>query len=199
LQELEVAQRDLDEIESQLAVALSGDAPDAGALESLSAGKAVRRLIHRHFHVTESQAAPAGLKGKRKVPARLLPKRYRTQDGLEIWVGRSDEANDYVTTRLARGNDLFFHLEGYPGSHVILRTEGRLDPSSDSILDACELAVHFSRLKNADRADVHVAPIKNVKKPKGAKPGLVFVRGGRTVHLKRDAKRLQNILASRLD
>src|SRR5881409_3443510 len=53
---------------------------------------------------------------------------YRSTDGLEIWVGRSDEGNDYMTTRLARGNDLFFHLEGAPGSHVILRTEGRADP-----------------------------------------------------------------------
>jgi predicted ribosome quality control (RQC) complex YloA/Tae2 family protein len=114
-------------------------------------------------------------------------------------VGRSDEANDYLSTRLARGNDLFFHLEGYPGSHVVLRTEGRAAPPPDSLLDACELAVHYSKLKNANRADVHVAPIKNVKKPKGAKPGLVFVRGGRTIHLKRDPRRLQNILASRLD
>jgi predicted ribosome quality control (RQC) complex YloA/Tae2 family protein len=104
-----------------------------------------------------------------------------------------------LTTRLARGNDLFFHLEGYPGSHVVLRTEGRTDPPPKSILDACELAVHYSKMKNADRADVHMAPIKNVKKPKGAKPGLVYVRSGKTVHLKRDPKRLQNILASRLD
>jgi predicted ribosome quality control (RQC) complex YloA/Tae2 family protein len=133
------------------------------------------------------------------VASRLLPKRYKTQEGLEIWVGRNDEGNDYLTTRLARGNDLFFHLEGYPGSHVVLRTEGRTDPPPKSILDACELAVHYSKMKNADRADVHMAPIKNVKKPKGAKPGLVYVRSGKTVHLKRDPKRLQSILASRLD
>jgi predicted ribosome quality control (RQC) complex YloA/Tae2 family protein len=199
LQELEAAQGELDEIEGQLAIALAGDSPDEQAVHLLAINKTVHRLIHRHFPKQRSKASPVNLKEKRKIPARLLPKRYGTQDGLEIWVGRSDEANDYLTTRLARGNDLFFHLEGYPGSHVILRTEGRLDPSSDSLLDACELAVHFSRFKNAVRADVHVAPIKNVKKPKGAKPGLVFVRGGRTIHLKRDPKRLQSILASRLD
>ena len=79
---------------------------------------------------------------------------------------------------MARGNDLFFHLEGYPGSHVILRTEGRPDPPAQSVLDACELAVHFSKLKNAAHADVHVAPVKEIKKPKGTKPGLVYVRRG---------------------
>ena len=116
--------------------------------------------------------------------ARLAPRRYPTAGGLEIWVGRSDAANDHLTTRLARGKDLFFHLDGAPGSHVILRTGGRDDPPSEALLDACELAVHFSRAKKASRADVHVVPIKNVRKSKGAKPGLVTVHGGRSVHLR---------------
>ena len=80
-----------------------------------------------------------------------------------------------------------------------MRTEGRLDPPPKSLLDACELAVHFSKMKNAGNSDVHMAHIKDVKKPKGAKPGLVYVRSGKTIHLRRDAKRLQNILASRID
>ena len=118
---------------------------------------------------------------------------------MEIWVGRSDACNDHLTTRLARGNDLFFHLDGAPGSHVILRTAGRSDPPSEALLDACELAVHFSKQKNASRADVHIVPIKRVKKPKGAKPGLVYVTGGRTLTLRRDEKRLARLLASRID
>jgi len=156
-------------------------------------------LIRRHFAKRKPAISRTKSTEKREIPARLLPKRYRTQDGLEVWVGRSDEGNDYLTMRMARGNDLFFHLDGYPGSHVVLRTEGLLDPSPGSLLDACELAVHFSKLKNAGSSDVHVAPIKNVKKPKGVKPGLVYVRSGKTIHLRRDPKRLQSILASRLD
>jgi predicted ribosome quality control (RQC) complex YloA/Tae2 family protein len=137
--------------------------------------------------------------GKKKLPGRLQPKRYRTADGFEIWVGRNDEGNDHLTMRLARGNDLFFHLEGSPGSHVILRTEGRKDPPSESLLDACELAVHFSRHRESNRADVHVAAVKDVKKPPGAKPGLVYVLRGKTVHLRRDPKRLERVLGSRLE
>ena len=110
----------------------------------------------------------------RSLARKLHPRRYRSAEGLEIWVGRSDEANGVLTTRLARGKDLFFHLDGAPGSHVILRTEGREDPPSEAILDACELAVHYSKQKNAGRADVHVVPIKNVKKPKGAKRCLLY-------------------------
>ncbi|MBK7949451.1 MAG: DUF814 domain-containing protein [Deltaproteobacteria bacterium] len=145
------------------------------------------------------RAKPSLPAAYRDRPRRLHPRRYATAAGLEIWVGRSDDANDFLTTRLARGKDLFFHLAGAPGSHVILRTEGRDDPPSEAILDACELAVHFSKQKNAGSAEVHVVPIKNVKKPRGAKPGLVYVTGGRSLHLRREAARLERILAARIE
>ena len=135
----------------------------------------------------------------RDVPRRLHPRRYMTGDELEIWVGRSDEGNDYLTTRLARGKDLFFHLDGAPGSHVVLRTEGRDDPPPESVLDACELAVHFSKQKNAGSADVHVVPIKQVSKPRGAKRGLVYVTGGRSIRLRREESRLRRLLDARMD
>ena len=143
--------------------------------------------------------APDRKLGGLTVPSRLVPRRYRTAGDMEIWVGRSDAANDFLSTRLARGKDLFFHLDGAPGSHVVLRTGGRSDPPSEAILDACELAVHFSKAKKDSRADVHVVPIRNVRKPKGAKPGLVMVHGGRSIHLRRDAKRLARVMEDRIE
>jgi predicted ribosome quality control (RQC) complex YloA/Tae2 family protein len=137
--------------------------------------------------------------GKHTVPNRLMPRRYRSAGGLEIWVGRSAAGNDHLSLRLARGKDLFFHLDGAPGSHVVLRTEGRTDPPAEALLDACELAVHFSKFKNATRADVHAVPIANVRKPKGSKPGLVSVHGGKTIHLRRAEARLKRILEARID
>jgi predicted ribosome quality control (RQC) complex YloA/Tae2 family protein len=199
LEDLEAARQNLDGIEQQLKAALNSDPPDTNTLERLALLPNIRRNLSRQAPKQKPAQSSVKSTGKKEIPSRLMPKRYRTQEGLEIWVGRNDEGNDYLTTRLARGNDLFFHLEGYPGSHVVLRTEGRSDPSSRAILDACELAVHYSKMKNAGSADVHVAPIKNVKKPKGAKPGLVYVRSGKSVRLRRDSKRLQEILASRLD
>ena len=137
--------------------------------------------------------------GGRKVPQKLVPRRYKTECGLEVWVGRSDAANDFLSIKLARGKDLFFHLDGAPGSHVILRTEGKNDPPSEAILDACELSVHFSKQKKASSANVHIVPCNNVRKPKGAKPGLVTVHGGRSLHLRREEKRLERILAAKLE
>jgi predicted ribosome quality control (RQC) complex YloA/Tae2 family protein len=187
---------------AELERALEAAGDDAPALEALAARPALAALVEQHAPapaVQKQREAKEREIGGRVLPLRLVPRRYRTESGLEIWVGRSDEANDLLSTRLARGNDLFFHLDGAPGSHVILRTEGRADPPSEAVLDACELAVHFSKHKHATRADVHVVPAKNVKKPKGAKPGLVMVHGGRSVHLRREPKRLERILASKLE
>jgi predicted ribosome quality control (RQC) complex YloA/Tae2 family protein len=190
----------IEELQTALQGLLGRPEPSLEALKAFAGQARMRRLLARYYPSHKPQPAEAkGPAGKKEVPARLLPKRYRTADGLEIWVGRNDEGNDYLTTRLARGNDLFFHLEGYPGSHVVLRTEGRTEAPPESVLAACELAVHFSKLKEVSRAEVHVAHIKDVKKPKGVKRGLVYVTRGKTVHLRRDSKRLEDILASRLD
>lgn len=187
--------------------ALEGEAlaSDDAALAVLLERDDVRKLLGRQAtrpaksSLAQAPEKPALPSVYRNLPRKLHPRRYRSADGLEIWVGRSDEANDVLSTRLARGKDLFFHLDGAPGSHVILRTEGRDDPPSESVIDACELAVHFSKQKNAGRADVHVVPVKNVKKPKGAKRGLVYVTGGKSVHLRREPERLERLLASRID
>jgi len=205
LAELDAARRELGEIEERLNAVLIADIPNMTALAKIAGLPPVRRNLKRTAAVKKnipllgSPPRAAAKTAKNDIPARLRPKRYRTEEGMEIWVGRSDEGNDYLTTRLSRGNDLFFHLDGYPGSHVVLRTEGKSDPSSKSVLDACELAVHFSKMKNAGSADVHVASIKDVKKPKGAKAGLVYVRGGKSIRLKRIPERLEKILLSRID
>jgi predicted ribosome quality control (RQC) complex YloA/Tae2 family protein len=184
-------------------IAERGNADDViSELETIAARPEIAKLLERgarsgrRDEPTRKSNLPERL---RDVPRRLLPRRYRSRDGLEIWVGRSDEGNDHLSTRLARGKDLFFHLDGAPGSHVILRTEGRPDPPQESVLEASELAVHFSKQKNASRADVHVVPIKNVRKPKGTKKGLVYVTGGKTVHLRREEARLERVLESRID
>ncbi len=173
-------------------------------LEAFANEAPIRKLVAKYAPAMPVERAAPGrpieLKlGKQIVPGRLMPRRYRTAGGLEIWVGRSAAGNDHLSIRLAKGKDLFFHLDGAPGSHVILRTNGKTDPPGEAVLDACELAVHFSKQKNASRADVHAVPIANVRKPKGAKPGLVTVHGGKTVHLRRIPQRLQKILASLIE
>ena len=173
-------------------------------LEGFGEEPAIRRLLSKYSPAPAARGSRPGQPLEHKlagqvVPNRLMPRRYRTAGELEIWVGRSAAGNDHLSLRLARGKDLFFHLDGAPGSHVILRTQGRSDPPSEAVLDACELAVHYSKSKNATRADVHAVPIANVRKPKGGKPGLVTVHGGKTIHLRRTESRLERILSARIE
>ena len=191
---------ELGALRQALDAALASSAPEAIAV--FAARPAVRALVDRaRRHSARKPTPEKGRAGKRReaLPARLRPRRYLSADGLEIWVGRSDEGNDHLTTRLARGQDLILHVEGGAGSHVILRTEGRTEAPQESLLDACELALHFSKQRGASRAAIHVAPIKNVVKPRGAKPGLVQVRGGRELMLRHEPARLTRLLATRLD
>lgn len=195
-----------DALASLVADFASLSAADASALAAFAERPEMARLLARYAAEPVPAATPTAKPtptkrvwrlGKQEIPARLAPRVYQSSSGLEIWVGRSDEGNDLLSTRLARGNDLFFHLDASPGSHVVLRTEGRSDPPSEALLEAAELAVHFSKQRKVAEAHVLVSPIKNVSKPRGAKPGLVYVTGGRSLRLRRDAKRLERVLASR--
>ena len=141
---------------------------------------------------------------RRKAPAPRLP--YRTFEGVkgtEIRVGRTARDNDALSLKLCNGNDLWLHTADAPGSHVVLRTsvnargkgKGK-SPEADpeELLDAAHLAVHFSPLRGAEKADVHVCPCKQVHKPKGAKPGLVTLSGGRTLQVRLEPERLERLL-----
>lgn len=200
LSSLDRREGELAALREALHAALAASGPEA--IAAFAAQPEVRTLLGRPRprsaaapHTAERRAA----KGREGLPMRLRPRRYLSADGLEIWVGRSDEANDHLTTRLARGQDVFLHVEGAAGSHVILRTEGRADAPQESLLDACELALHFSKERGAARITIHLAPIKDVMKPRGAKPGLVHVRGGRRLVLRHEPSRLERVLGSRLD
>jgi predicted ribosome quality control (RQC) complex YloA/Tae2 family protein len=203
LAELTLREAELARTRAEVEAALERAEASPEALTALAARPEIARLVRKFAPQARAEGAPARPKPAGpfdpELPPRLRPRRYRSSSGLEIWVGRSDEGNDHLTTRLARGRDWFLHLDGAAGSHVVLRTEGREDPPSETLLEACELAVHFSKQAEATRADVHVAAIRDVSKPKRAKPGLVHVHRGRTVHLRRDPARLARILAARIE
>lgn len=156
----------------------------------------------------ESEALAAGLidvrqiadARKRKDPVARLPYRsFKSSHGAEIRVGRSSRDNDALTFKHANGNDLWLHTADCPGSHVILRTSGKGDPDHEEVLDAAHLAVHFSPIKGARKASVHVARRKEVHKPRGAKAGLVTLAGGKKLDLRLQPERLQRLLAQGRD
>jgi predicted ribosome quality control (RQC) complex YloA/Tae2 family protein len=131
-------------------------------------------------------------------PAQRLPYRaFSGASGSEIRVGRSAKDNDELSFRHARGNDVWLHTADAPGSHVVLRLESRGEPDPEELLDAAHLALHFSPLKGATRGRIHVARCKEVHKPRGAKPGLVQLSGGKTWEIRVQPARLERLLGTR--
>ena len=104
-------------------------------------------------------------------------KKFSSSSGLEIWVGQDDYSNDQLSIKIAHANDLWFHVSGMPGSHVLLRC-GELDWEADkeSIKEAAGLAAWFSKMRKGGKVAVHYCPAKYVKKPRGAKPGTVTIQ-----------------------
>jgi len=116
---------------------------------------------------------PKSLKKQRKGIEGSLPvHEFRSQEGLPIYCGKHNLGNEYLLRHLARGSDLWFHAQGIPGSHVLLKV-GNKKPNFTSILNAAMIAGYYSRGKDAGKIPVDYTEVKNVRKPKGARPGYV--------------------------
>ncbi|MCR4588687.1 MAG: NFACT family protein [Lachnospiraceae bacterium] len=110
--------------------------------------------------------------GAKKVKITSKPYHYLSQDGFHIYVGKNNFQNDELTFKVATGNDWWFHAKKIPGSHVILKTEGKEVPDR-AFEDAARLAAHYSKASAVGKAEIDYLQKKNVKKPAGAKPGFV--------------------------
>lgn len=110
-----------------------------------------------------------GRNKKKSKPSR--PFHYKTENGSDIYVGKNSKQNDYITLKVARKEDFWFHVKDSPGSHVILKTDKIFD---EDIKIAAYLAALNSSLANANKVDVDYTKKKNVNKAKGAKDGMVY-------------------------
>jgi len=134
---------------------------------------------------------PAGPKANAR-PAG--PRRFVSADGLEILVGRNRAENDEITFHLAKGNDLWMHVEAYTGSHVLVRLPKGKPVPQETLLDAATLAIHFSQLRDAAGGPAVYCPRQHVTKPRGAKPGQVLYTQSRTLHVTVERSRLDRLL-----
>ena len=121
-------------------------------------------------------------RGKAKQPPASKPHRYLSSDNYEIYVGRNNLQNDELTLRFASGNDLWLHTKVIPGSHVIVKSQGGEFPPA-TILEAAKLAAYYSQARMSENVPVDYCPRRNVKKPGGAKPGMVIYDHYKTVYV----------------
>ncbi|MBT3350575.1 MAG: fibronectin/fibrinogen-binding protein [Nitrospinaceae bacterium] len=111
-------------------------------------------------------------------------RRFDATDGWQIYVGKNAMGNDALMREVGHEGDLWFHAQGVPGSHVILRTlVGRAEnvAPEEAVLQAASLAAYHSKGRGGGRVNVACVPFQKVKRPRGAPPGLVHITGQRTV------------------
>jgi predicted ribosome quality control (RQC) complex YloA/Tae2 family protein len=112
---------------------------------------------------------------------------YRTVtvDGFDVLVGRGDAENDELTFRVAEPHDLWLHVAGPAGSHVVVRNPDKLDDIPPAVLTrAAELAAWHSKARGArGKVEVHVCRVSDVSKPRGFAPGEVRLRSWRSVRV----------------
>jgi predicted ribosome quality control (RQC) complex YloA/Tae2 family protein len=126
---------------------------------------------------------PGEAKKKSKQGSGPAPSPFRKIEyqGWDILVGKSAAGNDYLTTKIARPKDLWLHAEGLPGSHVLIKNpEARAIPP-EVFAKAASLAAFHSKGKAAGKVAVTYTLAGQVKKPKGAKPGLVTLKERKTI------------------
>ena len=125
-------------------------------------------------------------RGRQKPPAPLGPLRFLSDDGFSILVGRNNVQNDRLTLRTARGGDVWFHTKNIPGSHVLVVTEGQTPPPR-TLEQAAVLAALHSKAAGSAQVPVDYTEARHVRKPAGAKPGMVIYNSNHTAYVRPDA------------
>ncbi len=123
-------------------------------------------------------------KGKRIKLQKSMPDKYITTDGFEITVGKNNRQNDELTLKASQKTDIWFHTKDIPGSHTVIKSNGTPidDIPQSTLMTAAFLAAKNSKASASRQVPVDYTLIKYVKKPSGAKPGMVIYTTNRTIY-----------------
>ena len=166
----------------QLALGRAEEGYLASVLEALSRAETEADIADIRAELTEGgYLKPTDRRKQMKLPA-SRPMEFRSSDGFRILVGRNNRQNDLLTGKLALKTDLWLHVQKAHGSHVIIACAGALVPDQ-TVTEAAELAAWFSQARQGRNVPVDLCPVRQVKKPAGAKPGMVVYENYRTVYV----------------
>ena len=144
-------------------------------------------------HVYNKQSKIINSKSSKQSNASNMPEK-RDIDGYTVYIGKNNKQNDYLTCRLAQNSDIWFHTKDIHGSHVVLKTDSLHSSSEnssasctfnipDSVLYKCaSIAAYYSKARMSQNVPVDYTLIKYVKKPNGAKPGMVIYTNNKTIY-----------------
>ena len=167
-EQMEIARRDLEYLES--------------VLEEIDHAETEQDFIDIRNELKDAGFLRKQTKGKKELKRTTKPREFRTTSGFRVLVGRNNQQNDKLTLKDADHRDLWLHTQKIHGSHVILCTGGQT-PDDDTIVEAAKLAAYYSRARESGNVPVDYTLVKNVKKPAGARPGMVIYPTHQTVNV----------------
>jgi len=127
-----------------------------------------------------------------KNPAASEPHIFNSSDGLAIYVGKNNGQNDRLTMKTASSNDIWLHAQNIPGSHVIIKKQ-QGDIPHTTLLEAASLAAYFSKARMGGNVNVDYTAVRHVRKPSGARPGMVIYDNQRTLSVAPDESLLTRL------
>ena len=131
-------------------------------------------------------------KKQRQKPVNAKPFHYRTSDGFDVFAGKNNLQNDLLTLKTAFKSDIWFHTQKIHGSHVILVTDGR-EPTDQAMTEAAMIAAYHSKARQSSLVPVDYTPVRQVKKPAGAKPGMVIYHVYQTAYVTPDENAVEKL------
>lgn len=159
-------------------------------LDSISRSESISDIAEIRDELADAGYIKRSAQKRSRQSAALKFKEYISTEGYKILVGRNNRENDYLTTAIAGKNDLWFHTKNIPGSHVIVFSGGA-EVSEDTVVKAAKLAAENSKGAGSSNVPVDYTQIKYVKKPSGAKPGMVIYKTNKTVYVTPDKKEVR--------
>jgi predicted ribosome quality control (RQC) complex YloA/Tae2 family protein len=120
---------------------------------------------------------------KKKKVVKPTPEKFISSTGIEISVGKNNKQNDFLTFKLSKKSDLWFHTKDIPGSHVVIHHD---HPDEETIREAAMLSAYYSKARNSSSVPVDYTEIRHVKKPSGSKPGFVIYFEQKTIYITPD-------------
>ena len=153
-----------------------------GQLDNLTKCTAENELSELIEELKEQGYIKRDKGGKKKMKlAASKPMHFVSSTGADIYVGKNNRQNDELTLHFASPNDIWMHTKNIPGSHVIVK--GASEQDTATMTEAALLAAYYSRARGSENVAVDYTPRKYVKKPAGAKPGMVIYTTNKTAYV----------------
>lgn len=153
--------------------------------DCLSRADTERELIEIRQELSEQGYIKLHTKGRQKASAPMQPLKFTTDEGFEVLVGRNNVQNDRLTLKTAHNGDIWLHTKNIPGAHTVICSRGSA-VSDETLMQAAAIAAYHSSARDSSQVPVDYTLIKSVKKPNGAKPGMVIYDSNKTIYVTPD-------------